>query len=226
MAENNDIRESIKNVIAQSKVYENNLYFCDVVAIDEINKTIDCKSIKGDSDITFTVELEMQATVTPMLNTQVLIIKDKNDNSYHLLKTEKIESVVVTVNGITSISSNEIKLEAEQLAEISGHDVNLRGINVGIYGPTIKISKDDLVDSDIVLNSGSNGGIPKTPKLVQKLNTLETRMNALCEIFLFWTPALGDGGTALKTIYTPYSSILTSITPTTIAEIENENVKH
>lgn len=220
-SENNDIRESVKSIIAQSKTYENNLYFCDVVAVDDVLKTIDCRSIKGDSDITFTVELEKQATITPMLNTQVLIIKDLNDNSYHLLKTEEIGSVVVTVNGTTTVNSNEIILSATTDASIYASN------SIGLYSENaIQLSKADGTAASVLINSGLNGGVPKVLDLQTKLNQLETRMNAFCAIFALWVPHLGDGGTALKTAWTPYSSTLTQVTPTVRGDLENLDVKH
>lgn len=220
-SENNDIRESVKNIISQSKTYENNLYFCDVVAVDDILKTIDCRSIKGDSDITFTVELEKQATITPMLNTQVLIIKDLNDNSYHLLKTEEIGSVVVTVNGTTTVNSNKIILNATTDASIYASNT------VGLYSENaIQLSKADGTAASVLINSGLNGGVPKVVDLQTKLNQLETRMNAFCAIFASWVVLPGDGGTALKTAWTPYSPVLTQVTPTVRGDLENLDVQH
>lgn len=221
-SENNDIRESIKSIIGQSKIYENNLYFCDVVAVDDLLKTIDCRSIKGDSDVIFTVKLEKQATITPMLNTQVLIIKDLNDNSYHLLKTEEIGSVVVTVGGTTTVNSNKIVLSAATHVSVYANDT------VGLYSNnTVQISKDDGTAASVLINSGINGGIPRAADLQIKLNQLENRMNAFCLMFASWTPLAGDGGLALKTLWTPQAAVLTQITPiTNRSDLENLDVQH
>lgn len=228
-SENNDIRESIKNIIAQSKSYENNLYFCDVVAVNDLLKTIDCRSIKGDSDITFTVKLEKQATITPMLNTQVLVIKDLNDNSYHLLKTEEIGSVVVNVNGTTTVSSNNIILSATTDVKIHTKTgkVELNSNSaVNLSSPNINLFANGFGNTNVLINGGSNGGIPRVVDLQTKLNQLENRMNALSNIFALWQPVPGDGGAALKTAWTPYSSTLTYITPTVRGDLENLDVLH
>ena len=79
-------------------------------------------------------------------------------------------------------------------------------------------------DDEIKLNDGSLGGLVVISDLVSKLNTLESDINTLKNVFSGWAPVSQDGGTALKTAASTWAG--SSITETTEADIENERVKH
>lgn len=75
-----------------------------------------------------------------------------------------------------------------------------------------------------VWNGGNNKGLVKVIELTQKLNNLENKINDLITVFNSWTPALNDGGTALKTVLSAWVS--SSLTPTVRANIENTKISH
>jgi hypothetical protein len=77
----------------------------------------------------------------------------------------------------------------------------------------------------IVMNGGANGGLVKVQDLVQRINTLESDLNKLKKVFsTTWMPVANDGGAALKTAATDWSSAI--LTETQRDDIENEKVKH
>ena len=74
----------------------------------------------------------------------------------------------------------------------------------------------------IVFNGGENGGLVILDKLVQKLNLLEKDINKLKTAFTTWVIFPGDGGAALKTIATDWSSA--SLTETIDDDIQNSKI--
>lgn len=76
----------------------------------------------------------------------------------------------------------------------------------------------------IVFNEGKNGGLPISPELTSRLNTLENDLNTVKSIFAAWKPIPNDGGAALKAATTTWSG--SQITITNQSEIENSKIKH
>lgn len=62
---------------------------------------------------------------------------------------------------------------------------------------------DTIVCNPITLfqfNKGENGGLPITPKLIERLNKIEADLNTVKQAFNSWTPVPDDGGAALKAV--------------------------
>lgn len=77
----------------------------------------------------------------------------------------------------------------------------------------------------IIFQDGENGGLIKIEELVSKLNTLESDLNEIKQVFsTTWTPVPSDGGAALKVAAATWSG--SQITETEREDLENENFKH
>lgn len=89
----------------------------------------------------------------------------------------------------------------------------------------VKAGNTTLVidDNGLVINGGSNGGVPVTPQLVQRLNQLEQDINTLKAAFSAWTPVTNDGGAALKAAAANW--IGQTLTATVAGDIENTAFK-
>lgn len=99
---------------------------------------------------------------------------------------------------------------------------------------TVKIGDTpELVieEGKIVMNGGSNGGIPKAGTVADRLKRLEDKLNDFITIVSAWTAVPNDGGAALKAALLgtlpPGANWLVPIAPTTsTGDLENTNVKH
>jgi hypothetical protein len=81
-----------------------------------------------------------------------------------------------------------------------------------------------LSDGSVTLNDGSLGGITKGIELVQKLNNLENKVNALISNFNMHTHSgVTTGPGASGPTLTPISGTLT---PTNVTEISNLKITH
>lgn len=81
----------------------------------------------------------------------------------------------------------------------------------------------EATDSGFVFNGGALDGMVKLNDLVAKLNTLENKINDLITAIAAWAPVANDGGAALKAALTTW--LLTSLTPTVNADLENTDIK-
>jgi len=89
-----------------------------------------------------------------------------------------------------------------------------------------------ITAAGIVMNGGSNNGIPKSASVASKLNILENDINSLkIAIGLIMTAAAAPGGSAtvvtlgaLSAFFTGYSIV--ALTPTTYLMIQNPDVTH
>jgi len=82
----------------------------------------------------------------------------------------------------------------------------------------------DNEGSLIQFNDGNNNGLVKVADLVTKLNTIESDLNDIKQVFSTWTPVSQDGGAALKTAAASWASSVISETQQT--DLENDKVKH
>lgn len=89
----------------------------------------------------------------------------------------------------------------------------------------IKIGETTFnMDGNLIeLNGGQLGGMVKVEGLVSKLNAIESDLNSLKTVFNSWIVAPLDGGAALKTAATTWST--QNITVTERNELENIKVK-
>lgn len=78
--------------------------------------------------------------------------------------------------------------------------------------------------SEIMLRGDQHGGLVKVSELVSKLNTIEDDLNDLKMIFSTWVTVPSDGGAALKALAATWYAA--TIVNTTVANLENDKVKH
>ena len=104
------------------------------------------------------------------------------------------------------------------------YDVQLTclvGIVEGQETDAFLISANEV--DEIVLNGGTLGGLVKVGELTERLNLIEKDINSLKQRLSGWTPVPNDGGSALKTALSSYTS--ESLKETQVGDIENEKVK-
>lgn len=77
---------------------------------------------------------------------------------------------------------------------------------------------------EVWLRGSEHGGLVKVSELVDKLNNIENDINDLKTVFSTWVPVPNDGGAALKGAAATWYGA--QLTPTEIADIENEKVLH
>lgn len=97
----------------------------------------------------------------------------------------------------------------------------LVGIVEGQETDAFLISANEV--DEIVLNGGTLGGLVKVGELTERLNLIEKDINSLKQRLSGWTPVPNDGGSALKTALSSYTS--ESLKETRVGDIENEKVK-
>mgnify|MGYP000984092529 CR=1 FL=1 len=51
---------------------------------------------------------------------------------------------------------------------------------------------------EVIINGGELGGLIKVQELTKKLNTIESELNSLKQLFASWVPVKGDGGAVLR----------------------------
>jgi len=77
--------------------------------------------------------------------------------------------------------------------------------------------------TDIIINSGSLGGLVKVKELTERINKIEKDINSLKNVFKTWVPVLNDSGTSLKTLLFPFYTNILQITQ--VDDIENKKIK-
>lgn len=78
---------------------------------------------------------------------------------------------------------------------------------------------------DVVINEGRHEGLVNVIELTEKLNAIEKDINSLKDVFATkWTPAVYDGGAALKAAAAQWAG--DNLTETRQKDIEDERIKH
>lgn len=83
----------------------------------------------------------------------------------------------------------------------------------------VKMNADTVIE----LQDGSFGGLTKTEELKTQLDKLNAQLQAVISTLTNWTPAPGDGGTALKTAF---AIAITGKVEGNFSNIENIKVTH
>ena len=107
------------------------------------------------------------------------------------------------------------------------YDVQLGMGALCIYpkpGTTCLVGIVEGQETDAFLISANEvGGLVKVGELTERLNLIEKDINSLKQKLSGWTPVPNDGGSALKTALSSYTS--ESLKETQVRDIENERVK-
>ena len=84
-------------------------------------------------------------------------------------------------------------------------------------------SSFEITSQGIVFNNGSLGGLLKLAATVEKLNNLENSLNDLKQVFASWIVIAGDGGAALKSAISSWTT--DSLQLTQNSDVENDKIK-
>lgn len=96
---------------------------------------------------------------------------------------------------------------------------------VSRIGESDELFVEMFSEADAVqFNGGKNEGLVKVVELTAKLNSLESDLNALKNVFTAWVTVPSDGGAALKTAAATWAG--QKLTKTTKTEIQNNKIKH
>lgn len=76
----------------------------------------------------------------------------------------------------------------------------------------------------ILIDGGVNFGLVKVKELTERLNTLESDINKIKEVFKLWVTVPGDGGASLKSATALWAG--QSLSKTKQKDIENDKIKH
>lgn len=79
-------------------------------------------------------------------------------------------------------------------------------------------------NTKIQFNDGTFGGLVQINPLIEKINNLENDLNNLKSLFASWSIIPSDGGAALKTITTKWST--EQIKNTVLVDLENTKISH
>ena len=131
-----------------------------------------------------------------------------------------VEIPTVTSHCLLTFKDNN--LQRPQLFSVDQCDKILMKIGSTTFELNTGKDSDGNDIPSIVFNGGDNGGLVILDKLVQKLNLLEKDINKLKTAFTTWVIFPGDGGAALKTIATDWSSA--SLTETIDDDIQNSKI--
>lgn len=136
-------------------------------------------------------------------------------------ETEKTCKVQI-VNGET-IEDVRLQQVASDLGLLLKPKIN----SFVIVGWSDKVTAQVIMFSEIdeiIFQNGTNGGVPVSSKVANKLNIIEDDLNAIKNVFLTWVPAPQDGGAALKTAAATWAGF--SLNNTQPNNIENTKFKH
>lgn len=159
-------------------------------------------------------------------DTILAIVQEKFNNAFGIICT------VTEVNGTTCTCSpidDSADIEDVRLQAQAGSGILL----VPAVDSKVVVQMINDVEGVVVMYSdlesiqfldGSFGGLIKIEDLVDKINTIEQDLNTLKSAFSSWVTVPNDGGAALKTATASWAG--QSITPTQVADIENDLITH
>jgi hypothetical protein len=87
-----------------------------------------------------------------------------------------------------------------------------------------EVDKIRLIDCEIELNSGANGGLVISQKVADEVNEIKQDLNNLKAVFNSWVVVPSDGGAALKAAAATWYA--NQLTPVNKTDLENNKVKH
>lgn len=201
MVEN--IREAIK-LLAKTDG-ETTALICTVDNVDKEARTVDCSPINESAPL---LGVNLQANqgsdsglcVFPKVGSFVVVGFVADGAAGVVLLCDEIESAEIVIGDTSAL-------------------ISATGLTVKVADASAKLDK-----TAVTFNGGSLGGLVKVVELTQRLNLIENDINVLKSIFAGWAPVSQDGGAALKTAVTAWST--QTLTPTTRTDYENDKVKH
>lgn len=171
----------------------------DMTEKESVNMIATVKSVDEDNSV---CEVEMDG----LIYTEVQLKSIMKSSSKGIKVLPAVDSIVI----VTRIgASNE--LFVSMYSEIDK-------LIFEIDDMSLAMTKDGFV-----FNGGDNKGMVLMPAVVDRFNLLEKKINDLITVIGGWTPALGDGGTALKAALGAWLSV--PLVETADSDIENTQIK-
>lgn len=220
---NSDLRDAINNIVQSQYDNKSIIFFCRVTAIDTVNQTFTAQNIKGDSDdMLENCQINVggnNIVSMPAVGSQVLLIRDNSDNQYYMIKQDEVSSATVSVTGAVKLDSTVSVTVTSP--KFDGNVEQFFIYNQPTTGPSQK--------TEIIFNGGANGGVVRSHYLNSRLLEIEQVLTYWNQIFGAWITLQGDGGAALKLLYTN----LVAVNPdafnpgsTNINDLEDPNFSH
>lgn len=147
----------------------------------------------------------------PEVDSYVLFARIEGQDNYVLLKTSKIEKVLIDIKELLKATIPNI--------EIEGKEIKMVIDNVNIESKDIKIKADKTT-----FNDGSNLGLAKVLAIGKQLNLIEADITVLKAAFAAWLPAVGDMGEGLRAASTAWAA--KPLTPTVATDLANDKITH
>jgi hypothetical protein len=176
----------------------------------------------------------------PAAGSQIWIAELDGPGKWGVVKCSNVDKVIARVGAArtTLLMTNEevnmqiggsdaiVSLKADELSVRMGSDavVSVKGdeVKVGMGGAAVELS---VKSGEIVMNGGSNGGVPISANVAERIRRVEDMVNDILSKFTTWLPIPNDGGAALYALFN--SPPVLPITPSTTSDyLENTDVKH
>ncbi len=149
--------------------------------------------------------------------------------------TNLYQGVVTALSDITcevsidGLSIPDVRLRAS--TEVDGAQIIVRpavgsvvivGSLTGDLDHLVVLSMDRA--EEVIINGGKLGGLIKVQELTKKLNTIESEVNDLKQLFASWVPVKGDGGAVLRGLLGSWAG--KRLTLSRREDYEDTKVKH
>jgi hypothetical protein len=229
-SENSIIRDSIQSIVNSQNKSKNIFFFGEVTEIDDVNNTFTIKNVKGDSfdEITGVKVNFGEKTIIggntfvtmPNIGSQVIVLKNYDDNSYYLFKFEELSKYAVATKPTTPGAADDYILFSTQNFEVNSGKVNLYALDsIGLLSDdliqifasdkvSIQADNDgiELITGTFNVSTQNLGGLVKVIDVTSQLNKIELKVNAIL------TALIGLGIT------------IPPLVPTVRADIENTGI--
>lgn len=149
--------------------------------------------------------------------------------------TNLYQGVVTALSDVTcevsidGLSIPDVRLRAS--TEVDGAQIIVRpavgsvvivGSLTGDLDHLVVLSMDRA--EEVIINGGELGGLIKVQELTKKLNTIESELNNLKQLFASWVPVKGDGGAVLRGLLGSWAG--KRLTPSKREDYEDTKVTH
>lgn len=87
-----------------------------------------------------------------------------------------------------------------------------------------EVEEVQINSGKLIINKGENGSVVNIEALTDRLNTIESKVNDLINVFSKWTPVPQDGGAALKTAVATW--VVKQLQETKVKDLEDNKITH
>lgn len=208
-SENSIIRNAIQDIVSSQQKTKNIFIFGEVTEIDNINNTFTIKNVKGDGfdeisgvNVNFgektTIGTNSFVTM-PNIGSQVIVLKNYDDNSYYLFKFEELgkyavatqpsvaganddyilfQSTTFEVNNIEN-PNGQINLFGNDISFVSEKDIDLFAKKKITFSADDVTNGIELFTGKFTTTTQNLGGLVKVIDVTSQLNKIELKVNAI-----------------------------------------------